>query len=144
MELIITAVILLILLLILGVSPYTIIYGIFWLMEGALAAMTVFFVVSIIMLLAGRRYSARFLRFTDTKFPAAVYEIDGEELTNFYPAENLLQKWIYTEGSRPVRMLRLGKLCFLFDRHSMLIAALGLPLSLTGAAALGHLLFMTL
>ncbi len=143
MEFIIAAAIILILLLILGVSPMTIMFGILWLMEAALAGMSVFFLICIVLILAGRRCKATFLRFSDAKFPAAVYEIEGEEITNLYPAENHFRKLIYKNSPRQVRLLRWKKMHFLFDGHSILIAALGLPLSVCGMLGLGLLLFMT-
>ncbi len=141
MEFLIAAVIILILLLILGVSPFAMMLGVLWLMEVVLAAMSLFFLVSVILLLIGRTCTGRFVRIDEHgKFRTAVYVSDGEEIPNLYPAETLLRRWIYTERPHHLRLFRMGKRTFLFDMHSTVIAALGLPLSVIGAGLLGWML----
>ncbi len=140
MEFIITAAIIIVLLLILGVSPTSMMIVIVWLMEAALVGMTLFFLVSVLLILFGKSKRAHFVRFTEARFPAAVYEIEENEYTNLFPAENHLRKVIYKDNEQKVKLLKAGKLYFLYDRHSILISALGFPVSILSAAGLGWLL----
>ncbi len=138
MEFLIGLLIIIVLLLILGVDVFLIIRGILWLMEIALLGMTLFFILSVVLLLLGRWQDAEFLRVEKEKsWGHAVYRVGGEEQKNLYPAEGILQKYIYRKTSARVRFWQHGKYCVLFDRYSILIAALGLPLSAAGAVLLG-------
>lgn len=142
MELIITAAIIIVILLILGVSIPLIVQGILWIMEILLLLMTLFFVLSIIFLLLGKPHDAEFLHIDkEVKWGSAVYRVNGEELQSIYPAEIVMQKLIYQKDNIRVRLWRHGKLYLLFDWYSILVAAIGLPLSAGSAAFLGWFLW---
>lgn len=141
MEFIIGALVILVLLVILGVSMELIVQGILWILEVLLLMMTVFFLVSVAFLLVGKSRRAEFLRIeTHGKWGNAVYLIDGEERQNAYPAEMILQSVIYRKRTTRARLWQRGEAYLLFDWYSILIAALGLPLSAVGAVLLGSFL----
>jgi len=141
MEFVIILAVIIVLLLILGVNVYVIIQGLLWLMEVILIGMTLFFLLSIILLLLGKWQDAAFLRVEkEGSFGHAVYRLGDEEHRNLYPAEGFLQNLIYRKTSVRVRFWEHGRLHALFDRYSILIAALGLPLSAAGAVLLGMFL----
>ncbi len=145
MEFLIGLLVILVLLLILGVDVFLIVQGILWLMELILAAMTLFFIVSIVFLLLGKWQDAEFQRVEkEGKFGHAVYSLSGTEQKNLYPAELILSKWIYRRKAVRVRTWERGKRHILFDRYSILIAALGLPLSAAGTVLLGVVLWYIL
>ncbi len=142
MELIITAAIIIVILLILGVSIPLIVQGILWIMEILLLLMTLFFVLSMIFLLLGKPHDAEFLHIDkEVKWGSAIYRVKGEELQSVYPAEIVMQKLIYQKANTRVRLWRHGKLYLLFDWYSILVAAIGLPLSAGSAAFLGWFLW---
>lgn len=141
MEFVIILAVIIVLLLILGVNVYVIIQGLLWLMEVILIGMTLFFLLSIILLLLGKWQDAAFLRVEkEGSFGHAVYRLGDAEHRNLYPAEGFLQNLIYRKTSVRVRFWEHGRLHVLFDRYSILIAALGLPLSAAGAVLLGMFL----
>ena len=142
MEFLIGLLVIIVLLLILGVDVFLIIRGILWLMEIVLIGMTLFFLLSVVMILLGKWQDAKFLRIEKEKtWGHAVYRVGDGEQKNLYPAEGVLQKFIYRKNSARVRFWQRGTLCVLFDHYSILIAALGLPLSAAGAVLLGLFLF---
>ncbi len=141
MEILIGALVILLLLVILGVSVEMIIQGILWILAILLLMMTLLFAASVVFLLLGKRCQAEFLRIDmQGKWGNAVYRIDGAEYKNAYPAELLLQKWIYRKRMTTARLWRRGGISFLFDWYSVIIVALGLPLSAVGAVLLGSFL----
>ena len=145
MEILIAAVVIIILLLILGISIGVIVQGILWILEILLLLMTLFFAASVIFLLLAKKQQAEFLRIDKTgKMGNAVYRIDGREYRNTYPAEGILQNLIYRRKESSVRFRQFGKLCVLFDRYSIVCAALGFPLSAAGAVLLGVFLMQLL
>lgn len=100
------------------------------------------FIISVMFLLLGKWQDAEFLRVEkERRFGRAVYRIGDAEQENLYPAESILQKYIYRRSAVRVRFWEHGRLHILFDRYSVLIAALGLPLSAAGAVLLGLFLF---
>jgi hypothetical protein len=58
-------------------------------------------------------------------YKAAYYLVDGEQLRNWFPAETLGARRIYSCSECFVRIARLGKKRLVFDRHSMLIVISG-------------------
>ena len=141
MEFVIILAVIIVLLLILGVNVYVIIQGLLWLMEVILIGMTLFFLLSIILLLLGKWQDAAFLRVEkEGSFGHAVYRLGDAEHRNLYPAEGFLQNLIYRKTSVRVRFWEHGRLHARFDRYSIRIAALGLPLSAAGAVLLGMFL----
>ncbi len=138
MEILIAALVIIVLLLILGISTGLIVQGILLIMEILLLLMTVFFMVSAVFLLIGKSREAEFLRIDKTaKMGAAIYRIGDAEYRNTYPAEGILQNLIYRKKTCKVRFWQHGKFYVLFDRYSIICAALGFPLSALGAAVLG-------
>ncbi len=142
MEIIITAAILILLLLILGVSVGVIMQGILWILEILLLFMTLFFTVSIVFLFLGKKCAAEFLRIEKIgKLGGhAIYLINGEERQNFYPAEEFLRKLIYRKRTTTARLWKHKTAYLLFDWYSMIIVGAGFPLSAVGAVLMGSFL----
>ncbi len=73
----------------------------------------------------------------------AFYEVDGERLRNWFPAESVMRKRIYRQSECFVRIARLGKKRLVFDRHSMVIVAAGTLLMGLGVVGMTlHWLFV--
>ncbi len=143
MELLITAAIIIVLLILFGVAPMTIVMGVLWCMECILALMALFFLLSAVLLLSGRRVTGTFHHLEEGEgFAHAVYEVDGKTYPVLYPAEALLRKKIYHSGSHSLRIAKHFGNTFLFDCHSAHIIWLGLVCSAAGAAGLGYMLFL--
>lgn len=142
MEIIITAAIIILLLLIFGVSVGVIMQGILWILEILLLFMTLFFTVSIVFLFLGKKCSAAFLRIEKIgKLGShAIYLIDGEERQNFYPAEDFFKKLIYRQRTTTARLWQHKTAYLLFDWYSMIIVGVGFPLSVIGAVLMGNFL----
>ena len=143
MEFIIAAVIIIVLLLILGVSPGIIMGGVLVLIELGLVLMTGFFVFSLVLLLIARPVKAEFLRIyvSDIVGTFAVYRIDGEEYHNTFPAEIMFVDKIYHEGKTyAARFRKIGKKHILLDWYSYIVIGVGLPVSAALAAGLGWFL----
>lgn len=138
METLIVAAVIIALLLISGVELFTILAGLLCLCELLLIFMTVFFAVSLIIMLSGKRIDAKLLRLSKRRnITCAVYEIGGEEIFNAFPAEVIFAKKIHRVGGiSSARLLRRknGK-TILFDWYARLIILIGLPASATAAAA---------
>lgn len=66
---------------------------------------------------------------------AAFYNVNGEKLRNWFPAETLMSKKIYEHNECYVRIARLGKMRLVFDRHSVVIVVTGTILM--GAVGIG-------
>lgn len=138
----ITAAIIIVLLLMLGVSIGTIMLGILWLIEGILAMMTLFFLFSAVLFIMGKPVTGTFSHVEEQqKFAKAVYLIHGEPCRTLYPAESLLRKRIYRAGTHRLRMGKLHGHAILFDRHSAVIMWLGLAASAAGSVGMGLLLY---
>ncbi len=143
MEFVIAAVIIIVLLLILGVSPGIIMGGVLVLIELGLVLMTGFFIFSLVLLLIARPIKAEFLRIyvSDIVGTFAVYRIDGEEYHNTFPAEIMFVDKIYHEGKTyDARFRKIGKKHILLDWYSYIVIGVGLPVSAALAAGLGWFL----
>lgn len=143
MEFIIAAIVIIVLLLILGVSPFVIIGIVLALIELLLIFMTGFFVVALVLLLISRPVKAEFLRIIKHEIVGtyAVYQIDGEEYVNTFPAEIMFVNQIYHEGAvSTARLCRGKKKHLLFDWYSHLVIGVGLPVSVILAVLLGKFL----
>lgn len=143
MEFIIAAIVIIVLLLVLGVSPFVIIGGVLALAELLLIFMTGFFIVTLVLLLIARPVKAEFLHIIQHEIVGtyAIYRIDGEEYTNTFPAEIMFVDKIYHEGAVSKARLRKGKKKhLLFDWYSHLVIGVGLPVSVILAALLGKFL----
>lgn len=135
MEIIIGAIVIIVLLLILGVSWGYIVAGLLALIALLLAAMAVFFLVTLVLTLISRPCKGKFLRIVQHEVVGtyAIYEIDGEEYKNTFPAEIMLTDKIYHEGQiYPVRLFRGKEKYMLYDWYSWLVVGFGLLLSLGG------------
>lgn len=132
MEILIGAVVIILLLLILGVPVGYIIAGLIVLIALLLAAMLGFFVVTLVLMLISRPTHGKFLRIMQHEVVGtyAIYEIDGEEYKNTFPAEIMFVKKIYREGKTyPVRLYRGKKRYMLYDWYTWIIIGAGLLLS---------------
>ena len=94
----------------------------------ALAAIlfSLFFIVTLCSLPFFRLAKGTFLRFSDDlRFDRAVYDVDGTEYTCIFPAESFGRRMIYKQGERKLLISRSGKRHYAYDRHSLLIIAIG-------------------
>lgn len=143
MEFLISAIIIIVLLLILGVDPMMILLGGIWIVEIFFILMTVFFVVSLILLLMTKKTKGEFLRIDPNEGIGthAVYQIQGEECNNSFPAEIMFIDKIYKTG-KTVTVWRRNdkKLKLLFDWYSIIVIGTGLPVFTALAVALGFFL----
>ena len=132
MEIIVAAIVIIILLLILGVPPINIVIGVIGLMAILLAAMVIFFIVALILTLISKPTHGKFLRIIQHEVVGtyAIYEIDGQEYKNTFPAEITFTKYIYREGKTyPVRLFKGKKKYMLYDWYSWIVIGAGLALS---------------
>ena len=140
MEFIIGTIIIIVLLLILGVPPVLIIAGVIVLLELLLILMTVFFIVMLILLLISKPVKVKFLRIyvSDVVGTYAIYEMDGKEYKNTFPAEIMFVDKIYKEGKIYSARFKQGKKSYmLYDWYSYIVIGVGLPLSLALAGGIG-------
>lgn len=132
MEILIGAVVIILLLLILGVPVGYIVAGLIALIALLLAAMLGFFTVTLVLMLISRPTHGTFLRIMQHEVVGtyAIYEIDGEEYKNTFPAEIMFVKKIYHEGKTyPVRLYKGKKRYMLYDWYTWIIIGAGLLLS---------------
>ena len=149
MEFIIGAVVIIVLLLILGVSPTLIIFGLLSLTELFLLLMALFFIVSLILLLMTRPTEAKYLRIDPNEGVGthAVYWMDNREYDNSFPAEIMFIDKIYHEGKIcKVRIWKSRKnpeRYLLLDWYSVIVIAVGLPVfSILAGAGLFYTLLL--
>ena len=139
MEFVIGAIIIIVLLLILGVPWITIVEVIIGLMVLLLVAMFVFFAVTLVLALLSRPTKGKFLRIMihEVVGTYAIYEIDGEEYKNTFPAEIMFVDKIYHEGKiYPLRLYKGKKRYMLYDWYSWIVIGAGLVLSGGGVGLL--------
>ena len=133
MEFIIGAVVIIVLLLILGVSPTLIILGLLSLTELFLLLMALFFIVSLILLLMTKPTEAKYLRIDPNEGVGthAVYWMDNREYDNSFPAEIMFIDKIYHKDQMyKVRIWKSRKnpeRYLLLDWYSVIVIAVGLP-----------------
>ena len=153
LEAILTAAVLFLVLLIMGVPFGTIIgwslillYIILLLM---IALFVLFFAATDVSLLFFYRVRGEFLRFDDSgRFERAVYRAEGEEYSCIFPAENVARRRIYSADSGRKHFLlisRSKKHRVAYDRHSLVIIFIGtvfsallLTLAILGTIALRY------
>ena len=145
MEILVSAIILIVLLLILGVNPMYIILGAIGIVELFFIFMMLFFMISFILLLITKKTTGEFLRIEDNKKIGvgthAVYYINQQEFHNTFPAEIMFVDKIYKKNKQVHIWKREGKkLNLVFDFYSIIIIAVGLPVFTGLAIALGLLL----
>ncbi len=141
-ELLLTAAVILAILLICGVSWAAIQSGLMWGFTVLVCSIAFLFLVSMVFLIRGKRCNARFLRIDKkgTMGGHAVYLVDGEERTNWYPSEECFHRLIYRDRDSKAVIWCSGKRYLLFDWYSMIIVAIGFPVFTF--LAVGMLLFM--
>jgi hypothetical protein len=132
LEIAIVAVIAAAILLILGVGAVSLLMLLLYAALAVTVLMSVFFAVSLIMLLLSKKCRGSFVRFEKRgRFETAVYEIGGEEYENRYPAETFLRSRIYAPGERTLFLCG-AKKRFVFDIHTVTIILWGITLSVFG------------
>ncbi|MDE5883717.1 MAG: hypothetical protein K2H29_01350 [Oscillospiraceae bacterium] len=140
MEFLISAIVIVVLLLILGVDPMMILLGGIWIIEIFFIFMAVFFVVSLILVFLTKKTKGEFLRIDPNEGVGthAVYQIQDQECNNSFPAEIMFTDKIYHTGKTVTLRQRDGKkLKLLFDNYSMIVIATGLPVFTALAVSLG-------
>ena len=143
MEFIIGAIVIIVLLLILGVPWSMIVTGIIGLILLLLVVMTIFFIVTLILMLISKPTQGKLLRIMQHEVVGtyAIYEIDGEEYKNTFPAEIMFVDKIYHMGKMyPVRLYKGKKKYMLYDWYTWIIIGAGLLLSGGGLALMAWLL----
>ena len=148
LEAILTAVIVLLILILTGIPVQAIIIWAVLILCGILlltvALFVLFFLVTDVSLLFYKRVEARFLRFDDSgRWERAVYLAEGKEYICRFPAETVARRRIYKEGDA-------DGTCFIlvsgtesrkaYDRHSLVIIAMGTVFSVLLIAAAAILL----
>lgn len=140
MELLIGAAAVFGLLYLLGVEVATLLSIVQLLLTVLTALCTLFFVFCVLLLLFSQKRPAQLLGIEKTDYKNksedeqkpdaalakfAFYQVDGERLRNWFPAETLMSKKIYEQKDCTVRIARLGKKRLVFDRHSVVIVVTG-------------------
>lgn len=144
MEFLIGAVVIIILLLILGVPAAYIMAGLIGLIALLIATMIGFFLTALVLMLISRPTRGKFLRIMQHEIVGtyAIYEIDGKEYKNTFPAEIVFVQKIYHEGKiYPVRLFKGRKRYMLYDWYTWIIIGAGLVLSAGLGAAMVWFLF---
>lgn len=132
---VLSVIIVVLLLILLGFSFPTIytyaIWGLCILLVLTLIAIVLFFLGTACSLLGYQRKKGHFLRFAHSEhFDRAVYEADGKEYTCLFPAENYARNRIYQAGETTLLIRDGKKHAIAYDRHSLLIVAVGTVFSL--------------
>ena len=133
MEFLIGALIVIVLLLVLGVSPILIIFGVMVVVELFLILMALFFIVSLGLLMMTKPTKGKYLRIDQNEGVGthAVYWMDEREYDNSFPAEIMFVDKIYHEGKIcSVRIWKSKKnpeRYILLDWYSIIVIAVGLP-----------------
>ncbi len=142
LEIIVAVVVIVVILVLVGVPLPSIITLLAFVMMGivvlAMVLFVGFFVVTDISLLFRKRANGKFVRITDDeRFERAVYQVDGTEYTCLFPAENIARRKLYhTDGSYPLLISRSQKRRTAYDRHSLIVIAVGSVFAVLFAAAL--------
>ncbi len=103
----------------------------------ALIVIAVFFIGVICSLFGFRKEIGSFLRFEHSEhFDRAVYQCKGKEYTCLFPAENYGREKIYTSGEKKILIRDGKKRNVAYDRHSLLIIAVGGGFSILSIAGL--------
>ena len=78
---------------------------------------------------SAQRLAFYVLGLSDDDGPAsfAYYEIDGEEYRNIFPTDVFMRRFLYRKEEVHVRLLRMRKHSYVFDRVTTLVIGLGLP-----------------
>lgn len=162
MEIIIGAVVVLGLLFLLGVELGTLISVVQMILSALTFLMLLFFLFCVVLLLRSKKREAQLVglmprkKHTEDKektengeeskerIKFAHYIVDGEEHTNWFPAEAIMTGKIYADKQCFVRTARLGKRLLIFDRHSVVIVVTGtILMSFCTAGFIVYWLFVT-
>ena len=130
LEAILTAVIVLLFLLFIGIPLDVVLswagIALIALLLLSMAVFSLFFVISLLSLPFFKRTKGTFLRFSDDiRFDRAVYLADGIEYTCLFPAESVARRNIYNEKAHTLFVSRSKTRRIAYDRHSLLIIAVG-------------------
>ncbi len=135
MEILIMLIVIIVLAVMIGVEPSTVLLGVMLLMALMLILMTGFFIICSLWLIGSKKCSGKLSKVDDHprfKFPAAYYEIDGEVYPNIFPCEMILKNWLYAPD-RQCRVRLNKKKSIVFDGNAYFCVILGIIL---GAASL--------
>lgn len=84
-----------------------------------------FFAACLVMLMFSRRRSAVFVRFDEeSRFPCAVYAIDGAEAVNIFPCEMIMRDKLYVPG-KEIKLLYCRLNRSVIDRNALLTIIFG-------------------
>lgn len=146
MEFVVVIAVILVLLFILGIDIGILMFGVLCLLEIFLVFMSVFFTISLVMLLFSRKHSAEFLRIEKSERLGshAWYLVDGKEYMNFYPADEILKKQLYRKKTTTIRLFKVKKNSIAFDRKSWVIIGIGFPVSWIFMLLMGAFLFVVM
>lgn len=139
LEIILTVIVIIGILLLVGVSPLSIVNLLLNLIGTAIlltvAFVVLFFIGTDIFLLLFRRVKGTFVRIDEEgRFDHAVYQVEGTEYSCIFPAESVGRKHIYKGGSYTLLIPRFGKRKIAYDRHSLVIIIFG---TIASAALIG-------
>ncbi|MBR6365688.1 MAG: hypothetical protein IKS10_06310 [Lachnospiraceae bacterium] len=128
MELLVIVAMALVLLFMLGYTLWPLVSGVLFLAMMFAIFCETFFVISGLMWLFARRRKAKYLGLSEDDGPAsfAWYEIDGEEVRNIFPTDVFMRRLLYRKEEVHVRLLKLKKHVWAFDRVTTLVIGLGL------------------
>jgi len=128
MELLIIVAMGVFLLFMLGYTLWPLVSGVLFLALMFAILCELFFAVSGVLWLLARRKKAKYLGLSEDESPAsfAYYEIEGEEYRNIFPTDAFMRRVLYRKEAVNVRLLKLGKHHWVFDRVTGLVIGLGL------------------
>ncbi|MBR5058647.1 MAG: hypothetical protein IKX04_08770 [Clostridiales bacterium] len=128
MELLVIVAMALMLLFMLGYTLWPIVSGVLFLALMFAIVCELFFVISGLMWLFARRRKAKYLGLSEDDGPAsfAWYEIEGEEYRNIFPTDAFMRRVLYRKEEVNVRLLKMRRHAWTFDRVTTLVIGLGL------------------
>lgn len=129
MEILLVLAVLLTLVLILGNSVLPIMVIVLGLMILFTVLCAVFFAVMAVIVAFTKPKRAKFIELAKNErgIPFALYEIDGKECQNTFPTDAILQKWLYNKRDVVVCFLNVGDVRLVFDKVTLAIIGIGLP-----------------
>lgn len=142
-EAVLTAVIVLLMMIFVGIPIFTIIEWVLIVLFGLLVLTILFFVLfflfTSVSLLFYKRVKGVFVRFDDSsRWERAVYSVEGNEYICRFPAESILRNSIYKEDAEDrtcMLLISRSDRKSAYDRHSLMIIAVGTVVSVILIAA---------
>lgn len=105
MEILVSTLIIFVILLLAGVDIGLILLLVLGLVGVMVVLMGLFFTVCLVFVLISKRKSAAFLEMDDSgRYPAAVYDVGGVRVKNFFPCEMVMRKRLYVPEKK-IRIL---------------------------------------